>query len=54
MQILSKVIKIKNNNNPSVEYIENELKKQKINPIRWAVTSVDENSYIVSVADLIE
>ena len=52
MQVISKLIKIKNNNNPSTEYIEQELKKRNINPLRWAVVKVDFDYYTVSVADL--
>ena len=53
MHIISKLIKIKNNNNPSTEYIEGELTKQKITPIRWAIVAVDEEYYTISLANQI-
>ena len=54
MQIVSELIKIPNNGNPSVEYIEGELIKRNINPLRWAVVHVDDKMYTVSVANLKE
>ena len=54
MQAVSKLIKIKNNNKPSTEYIEEELSRQNITPLRWAIVAVDDKFYTVSVADLIK
>ena len=54
MKVISKLIKIKNNNSPSVEYIEGELKNIGINPLRWAVVEVTDENYTISVADLIQ
>lgn len=54
MKVISELIKIKNNQNPSVEYIENELTKLNINPLRWAVVHVDDKMYTISVANLKE
>ena len=41
MQIVSELIDIPNNGNPSTEYIEKELTKRNIKPLRWAVVHVD-------------
>jgi len=54
MQVTSEIIKIPNNHAPSVEYIEKELTKRNINPLRWAVVHVDDTIYLVSVANLKE
>lgn len=54
MQIVSEIVKIKKTQSPTVEYIENELKKININPIRWAIVHVSDNIYTVSVANLKE
>lgn len=54
MQVESTLIKILNNGNPTVKYIENELTKRNINPLRWAVVHVSGKMYTVSVANLKE
>ena len=54
MQVESILVEIPNNNNPSTEYIENELTKLNINPLRWAVVFVSDKIYRVSVANLKE
>ena len=54
MKATSELIHIKNNGNPTVEYIETELKKQNINPLRWSVVHVDDKMYTVSVSSLKE
>ena len=54
MQVESILIEIPNNGNPSTEYIENELTKLNINPLRWAVVHVSDKIYTVSVANLKE
>ena len=54
MQVESTVVEIPNNNNPTTEYIENELTKLNINPLRWAIVHVDDKIYRVSVANLKE
>ena len=54
MQVESILVEIPNNNNPSTEYIENELTKLNINPLRWAIVHVDDKIYRVSVANLKE
>ena len=52
MQVESILVEIPNNGNPTTEYIENELTKRNINPLRWAVVNVSDKIYTVSVADL--
>jgi len=54
MQVVSKLVKIKNNGKPTTEYVENELKRNGINPLRWAIVEVDDDVYTISVADLKE
>lgn len=54
MQVESLVIEIQNNGNPTTEYIEKELIKRNINPLRWAVVNVSDKIYTVSVANLKE
>lgn len=54
MQIVSELIDIPNNGNPSTEYIEKELTKRNIKPLRWAVVHVYDKMYTVSVANLKE
>ena len=52
MQVESILVEIPNNGNPTTEYIEDELTKRNINPLRWAVVNVSDKIYTVSVADL--
>ena len=54
MQVESILVEIPNNNNPSTEYIESELTKLNINPLRWAVVHVSDKIYTISVANLKE
>ena len=54
MQVISKLVKILNNGKPTVEYIENELTKLNINPLRWAIVNVSDKIFTVSVANLTE
>ena len=54
MQVESIIVEIPNNNNPTTEYIESELTKLNINPLRWAVVHVSDKMYKVSVANLKE
>lgn len=54
MQVKSIIIELKNNGSPSVEYIESELKKLNIIPLRWSIVYVDDKIYKVSVAKLEE
>ena len=50
MQIVSKLVQIFNVENPSSEYIENELTNRNINPLRWAVVNVSDKMLTISVA----
>ena len=52
MQVESKLVEIPKNGTPTTEYIESELTKLNINPLRWAIVSVSDTMYKVSVADL--
>lgn len=52
MQVVSELVEIPNNHAPSVEYIEGELAKLNLNPLRWAVVYVNDKIYRVSVANL--
>ena len=54
MQIVSEIVEIPNNGNPSTEYIESELTKRNIKALRWAVVFVSDKIYKVSVANLKE
>lgn len=48
--ILSDCVKIKNIKNLSTDYVESELKKQGIVPLRWAITDVDDVTLTISLA----
>lgn len=50
MKIVSKDVKIPKIENISSGYIEEMLKKQGINPLRWAIVKVTEKALIVSVS----
>ena len=52
MQVVSEIVEIPNNHAPSTEYIEEELTKLNINPLRWAVVHVNDTIYTISVANL--
>ncbi len=54
MQVVSELVEIKNNGQPTTEYIEQELTKLNINPLRWAIVSVSDKIFKVSVANLKE
>ena len=54
MQVESIIVEIPNNNAPSTEYIEAELTKLNVNPLRWAIVYVDDKIFRVSVANLKE
>ena len=48
-KVVSKIIKIKANfMPPSVSFIENSIKKQSFNPIRWAIVEADKNILTLS------
>ena len=50
MQIVSEIIDIPNNGNPSTEYIEQELKKMGIIPLRWAIVKISKDSFTINCA----
>lgn len=50
MSIVSEIYDIKNNGNPSTEYVENELKKQGIEPLRWAIVKISKDFFTINVA----
>lgn len=54
MQVISELVEIENNNKLTTEYIEQELTKQNINPLRWAIVDVSDKICKVSVANLKE
>ena len=54
MHIVSEIVEIENSGQPTTEYIEQELTKRNIHPLRWAIVSVSDTIYTVSVANLIE
>ena len=54
MQVKSKLIEIKNNGLPTTKYIEQELTKRNISPLRWAIVDVNDKIYTISVANLTE
>ena len=54
MKAESITIKIPKNGTPTTEYIESELIKRNINPLRWAIVHVSDTMYTVSVTNLKE
>jgi hypothetical protein len=54
MQVVSEIVEIENIGQPTTEYIEKELTKRNINPLRWAIVDVSDKIYKVSVANLKE
>lgn len=54
MEVVSELVEIENNGQPTTEYIEQELTKLNINPLRWAIVDVNDKMYKVSVANLKE
>ena len=50
MSIISKIVKIEVDSDLSDDYIETELLKMGINPLRWAIVKVDNKSLTISVA----
>ena len=54
MQAKSSLIEIPKIDTPTTEYIETELIKRNIKPLRWAVVSVSDKMYTISVTDLKE
>ena len=54
MQVKSMIVEIPNNGQPTTEYIEKELTKLNISPLRWAIVHVSDKMFKVSVANLIK
>ncbi len=52
MKAISELIEIPNNGKLSTEYVEKELTKLNISPLRWAIISVSDTIAIVNVAKL--
>ena len=50
MQIESKIFKIKNTKNFSVEYIESQLKSYMIIPLRWAIIQIDNDFLYINTS----
>lgn len=50
MEIISKLIEIEACLPIDNEFIEEQLRAQKIDPIRWAIVKVDKNKLTISVA----
>lgn len=50
MEIVSKIINIKNNGNPTSEYIEKELKNNGIIPLRWAIVKISKDFFTINTA----
>ena len=50
-EVISKIIKIKTDKlPPEVSFIEKEIEKQGIEPLRWAIVEVNNDELIVSVS----
>ena len=54
MRVVSSLVEIEKNGEPTTEYIEKELTKLNLNPLRWAIVDVGDKMYKVSVANLKE
>ena len=50
METVSKIINIKNNGNPTSEYIEQELKNNGIIPLRWAIVKISKDFFTINTA----
>lgn len=50
MSIVSEILEIENNNNPSTEYVEGELKKRGIEPLRWGIVKISKDFFTINVA----
>lgn len=50
MSIVSEIVNIKNNGNPTTEYVEKELKKLGIIPLRWAIVKIGNDFFTINVA----
>lgn len=50
MQIVSETVNIPNKGRPSCEYIESELKKTGITPLRWAIVKISKDFFTIKTA----
>jgi len=50
MQIKSEIIKIQKTDQITTEYIEKELKKMGINPLRWAIVKIEKDFFTINCA----
>ena len=50
MQVITKTIDINNTGDLSTQYIENELNKMGINPIRWAIVKISKYTFTIDIA----
>ena len=50
MEIVSEIINIPNNGEPTTEYIESELKKRNITPLRWAIVKISNDFFTINCA----
>lgn len=50
MSIVSEILDIENNGNPTTEYIESELCKRGIEPLRWAIVKISNDFFTINVA----
>lgn len=48
--IVSDYVKIEKTDTLTVEYIETELKKMNIEPLRWSIVEVKDNEYTINLA----
>ena len=54
MKVISELVEIENNGQLTTEYVEKELTKQNIKPLRWAIVDVNDKVCKISVANLKE
>lgn len=50
MEIQTKTVEIKFEKPLSLDFVKNELEKIKIDPIRWAITSIKDNIATISIS----
>ena len=50
MQIISQITDIPKVENITTEYVENELKKQGIKPLRWAIVKISKDKFTINCA----
>ena len=49
-KIISEIVDIPKIGNPTTEYIESELKKRGINPLRWAIVKISNDFFTINCA----